>query len=95
MTRIYKESYTVTNDTIILQFRESFVQSLLFGMPFEKLKPGSKQQLTSHLKRKLAGHKVEEKEGSARNVSEGAVLVVTRKTRNNNQEKRAMQQQRE
>jgi hypothetical protein len=95
MTRIYKKSYNVTNDTIILQFRESFVQSLLLGMPFEKLKPGSKQQLASHLKHQLAGHKVEEKEGSARNVSECAVLVVTRKTGNNNQEKRAMQQQRE
>ena len=52
----------------ILQFRESLVRSLLLGMPFEKLKPGPRQQSTSQTKRKLADHKLEEKEGSARDV---------------------------
>jgi hypothetical protein len=34
----------------------------------ENLKAGPRQQSTSHLKRKLADHKLEEMEGSARNV---------------------------
>ena len=50
----------------ILQFRESLVRSLLLGMPFEKLKPGPRQQPTSHSKRKLADHKLERLERSTR-----------------------------
>jgi Transposase IS4 len=64
---IYKENYTETKVTI-LQFRESLVRSLLLGMPFEKLKPGPRQQSTSRSKRKLADHKLEEKKGSDRDV---------------------------
>jgi hypothetical protein len=64
---IYKENYTESKVTI-LQFRESLVQSLLLGMPMEKLKPGPRQKSASHSKRKLADHKLEEKEGSTRNV---------------------------
>ena len=37
-------------------------------MPFEKLQPGPKQKLTGQTKRKLANHKLQEKEGSARDV---------------------------
>jgi hypothetical protein len=48
----------------ILQFRESLVRSLLLGTPFEKLKPGPRKQSSSCSKRKLADHKLEEKEGS-------------------------------
>ncbi|CAF1546789.1 unnamed protein product [Adineta ricciae] len=51
-----------------LQFRESLVRSLLLGTPFENLKPGPRQQPTSHLKRKLADHKLEEKERFTRSV---------------------------
>ncbi len=64
---IYKENYAAS-DMTILQFRESLVRSLLLGTPFEKLKPGPRQQSASRLKRKLADHKLEEKEGSARDV---------------------------
>jgi hypothetical protein len=64
---VYKENYT-TNNITILQFRESLVRSLILGMPFENQKPGPKQQSTSHLKRKLVDHKLEEMEGSARVV---------------------------
>jgi hypothetical protein len=53
---------------IILQFRESLVRSLLLGTPFEKLKSGPRQQSASSSKRKLADHKLEEKEGSARDA---------------------------
>jgi hypothetical protein len=64
---IYKENYATSNIQIS-QFRESLVRSLLLGMPIEKLKPGPRQQLTSHSKRKLADHKLEEKKGSDRDV---------------------------
>ena len=64
---IYKENYASSNIQI-LQFRESLVRSLLLGMPIEKLKPGPRQQLTSHSKRKLADHRLEEKKGSDRDV---------------------------
>ena len=37
-------------------------------MLFEKLKSGLRQQSVSHSKHKLADHKLEEKEGSTRNV---------------------------
>ncbi len=53
---------------IMLQFRESLVRSLLLDVPFEEFKSGPRQQSRSHLKSKLADHKLEEKEGSARNV---------------------------
>jgi hypothetical protein len=52
----------------ILQFLESLVRPLLLGTPIEKLKSGPRQQSASHSKRKLADHKLEEKEGSTRNV---------------------------
>jgi hypothetical protein len=52
----------------ILQFRESIVRSLLLGTPFERLKSGLRQQSASRLKRKLVHHKLEEKEGSGRDV---------------------------
>jgi len=56
------------SEVIILQFHESLVGSLLLGMSFEKLKSGPRQKSTSHSKSKLADHKFEEKEGSARIV---------------------------
>ena len=64
---IYKENYATDNITI-LQFRESLVRSLLFGVPSENLKPGPREQSTSYLMRKLADHKLEEKQVSAREV---------------------------
>jgi hypothetical protein len=64
---IYKETYDTSHMTM-LQFRESLVRSLLLGTPFEKLKPGPKQQSTSNLKCKLGDHKLEEMEGSTRKV---------------------------
>ena len=64
---IYKENYATDNITI-LQFPESLVRSLLLGVLSEKLKPGPREQSISYLKRKLVDHKLEEKEGSAREV---------------------------
>ena len=64
---IYKEHYSTSNMTI-LKFRESLVRSLLLGMPFEELKPGPRQKSVSQTKYKLADHKLEEKERSARDV---------------------------
>ena len=64
---IYKENYATDNITI-LQFHEGLVRSLLLGVPSENLKPGPREQSISYLKRKLADHKLEEKEGSAREV---------------------------
>ena len=64
---IYKENYAASKVTI-LQFHESLVQFLLLGMPFERLKSGAKQKSAGQTKRKLADHKFEEKEGSARDV---------------------------
>ncbi|CAF1214767.1 unnamed protein product [Adineta ricciae] len=64
---IYKETYETSHMTM-LQFRESLVRSLLLGTPFENLKPGPRQQPTSHLKCKLADHKLEEKERFTRSV---------------------------
>ena len=64
---IYKENYAASKVTI-LQFRESLVRPLLLGMPFEKLKPGPRQKSIGQTKRKLADHKLEEKEGTARDI---------------------------
>jgi hypothetical protein len=64
---IYKEHYAA-NKITILQFRESLVRFSLLGMPFEKLKPGARQKRTGQAKRKLADHKLVEKEGYRRNV---------------------------
>jgi hypothetical protein len=64
---IYKENYD-TSRMIMLQFRESLVRSLLLGVPYENLKPGPRQRPTSQTKRKLADHKLEEMEGSVRDV---------------------------
>jgi hypothetical protein len=64
---IYKENYDTSRATM-LQFRESLVRSLLLGVPYENLKPGPRERSTSQTKRKLADHKLEEMEGSARDV---------------------------
>jgi hypothetical protein len=64
---IYKENYDTSRMTM-LQFLESLVRSLLFGVPFEHLKPGLRERSISHTKRKLAAHKLKEMEGPARNV---------------------------
>lgn len=64
---IYKENYVIGKVTI-LQFRKSLVGSLLLGKAFEKLKPGPIQKSIGQTKRKLADHKLEEKEGVARDV---------------------------
>jgi hypothetical protein len=70
MMRIHKESYTITDDMIILQFRESFVRSLLFGMSLNMLNSSPKQQSTTNSTRKPADHKRKEKEESTRNISQ-------------------------
>jgi hypothetical protein len=62
---IYKENYA-TSDVTILRFRESLVQSLLLGIPAERLKPGPRKKSTGQTKRKLADHKLEELERSTR-----------------------------
>ena len=64
---IYKENYAASKVTI-LQFRESLVRSLLIGMPFEKLKPGPRQKSIGQTKRKLADHKLEEREAYGRDA---------------------------
>jgi hypothetical protein len=64
---IYKENYAV-NKVTIRQSRGSLVRSLLLDMPFEKLRSGPRQKSTGRTKRKLADHKLEEKEGSMRDV---------------------------
>jgi hypothetical protein len=64
---IYKENYDTSRMTM-LQFRDSLVLSLLLGVPFEDLKPGLRERSTSRMKRKLADHKLEEIEGSDRDV---------------------------
>ena len=64
---IYKEN-DATDNISIVQFRESLVWPLLVGVPSEKLKPGPRERSISYLKRKLADHKLEEKEGSAGEV---------------------------
>ena len=64
---IYKENYIETKVTI-LQFRESLVRSLLLGMPLEKLKLGPQRLSPIRTERKLADHKLEEKEGPMRNI---------------------------
>ena len=64
---IYKEN-DATDNISIVQFRESLVRPFLVGVPSEKLKPGPREQSISYLKRKLADHKLEEKEGSAGEV---------------------------
>ena len=74
----------------MLQFRESLVQSLFLGVPCENLKHDPRQQSTSHLKRKLADHKLEAKEGPVR-VLEDIAPALTRKTENNNSETCVMQ----
>ena len=75
---IYKENYA-TSKVPILQFRESLVRSLLLGMPFEKLTPSPRQQSTSHLKRKIADHKLAEKKGSDRDVRRRCVGCYEKK----------------
>ena len=40
---IYRENYD-TSRTTMLQFRESLVQSLLLGVPYENLKPGPRER---------------------------------------------------
>ena len=57
-----------TSHISMLQLRESLVRSLLLGVPFENLKPDSRQQPTSQAKRKLADHQLEEKKGFDRDV---------------------------
>ena len=64
---IYRDNYAAS-DVTILQFRESLVRSLLLDSASEKLKPGPRQRSTRQAKRKLGDHKLEEKEGSAREV---------------------------
>lgn len=64
---IYKENYD-TRSMTLLQFRESLVRSLLLGIPFENVKPGPRERSTSQTKRKFRDHKLEEKQGSDRDV---------------------------
>jgi len=64
---IYKENYG-TSRMAMLQFRKSIVRFLLLGVPYENLKSDPRERSTSQTKRKLADHKLEEMEGSARDV---------------------------
>jgi hypothetical protein len=82
---VYKEHYS-TNNMTILKFRESLVRSLLLGMPFEELKPGPRQKTTSQIKRKLADHELEEKEGSARDVRRRCVSCYEKLRRQQSRE---------
>ena len=64
---IYNENDAASKVTI-LQFHESLARSLLLGIPFERLKSGLKQKSAGQTKRKVADDKLEEKEGTARDV---------------------------
>jgi hypothetical protein len=64
---IYKEYYS-TNVMTMSQFCESLVRSLLRGIPFEYVKPGPRECSTSQTKCKLVDHRLEEKQGSNRDV---------------------------
>ena len=52
----------------MLQFSESLVRSSLRGVPYENVKFGPRERSTSQTKRKLADRKLEEIEGSVRDV---------------------------
>ena len=65
---IYRE-YDNTSHMTILYFHESVVRPLLLVAPSENLKSGSREGSTSQMKRKLADHKLAEKEGPTRNVA--------------------------
>ncbi len=79
---------------IILQFRETFMRFLLFGMSFEKLELSPRQQSASHSKRKFADHINSKKRKDLRTMPADFVLADMRKAGNNNQEKRAWRRQR-
>ena len=64
---IYKGNDDTTRMTM-LPLRESLVWFLFVGVPYENLKSDTRERSRSQTKRKLAGHKLEEKEGSTRNV---------------------------
>jgi hypothetical protein len=75
---IYKD-YKDTSGMTMLQFCESLVRSLLLGVPFGDLKPRPTERSTSRTKHKLANHKLEEMEGSARDQSREASDVAAKK----------------
>ena len=64
---LYKEK-CATNKVTILEFRESLVRSLLVVLSFEKLKPDPRQKPIGQTKRKLADHKLREREGPTRDI---------------------------
>ena len=82
----YKEYYS-TRMMTMLRVRENLVRSLLLGVPFENV-----QQAKRSANSRVISSK---KNKDLIAMSEDVVLAVTRKTGNNNQEKHAMQQQRE
>ena len=86
---IYRENYTA-NKVTILQFREGLVRSLLLGMPSERLKTGPKQKSTGQTKQKLTDHKLEEKEGSARDVRRHCVGCYEKTRKQESREASAM-----
>ena len=57
----------------LLQFRESLVRSLLLGIPFENVKPAPRELSTSQTKGKFRDRKLEEKQGSDRDVRKRCV----------------------
>ncbi len=65
---------------IILQYRESLVRSLLLGTPFEKLKPGPRQQSAIHSKRNVGrrctGYYAKERELKSREANYAAVKKI-------------------
>ena len=82
---IYKENHD-TSRMKMLQFRESLVRSLLLGVPYENIKPGPRERSTSQMKRKLADHKLEEMEGSARDVRRRCVSCYEKVRRQQSRE---------
>jgi len=59
-------------------------------MAIEKLKPGPRQQAASHSKRKLVDHKLEEKEGSVRDVRRRCAGCYEKIRKQNSREASAM-----
>ena len=64
---IYREHYDTSRMTI-LHFCESIVRLLLLGALSDNSKPGPRERSKSQTKRKLADHKLGDKEGPTHNV---------------------------
>ena len=63
---VYKDNYAASD--IDFTVSRQFCTISLVSKPIQKLNADPRQQSESHSKRKLADHKLQEKEGSTRNV---------------------------